>query len=53
MSNTEIKELVKGLKAYKKEVTASKEASREFLIRVGIVTEKGNLTKPYKHLCIQ
>ena len=50
MSEREIKEMVKGLKAYKKKVTASKEASRNFLIELGVVDKDGNRTEPYKHL---
>lgn len=53
MSRKEIKEMVKGLKAYKKEVTSSKEASRQFLIELGVVDKDGNRTEHFKHLCIQ
>ncbi len=53
MSNKEIKEMVKGMKAYAKEVTSSKEASREFLVRVGVVDKKGKLKEPYKPQCTQ
>jgi hypothetical protein len=53
MSNSEKKELLKELKQYKKEVTASKKASREFLVNLGVVDKDGNKTKEYKNLCIQ
>lgn len=53
MTDKEIKEMVKGLKAYKKKVTASKEASRKFLVELGIVDKKGNIQEPYKPLCTQ
>lgn len=34
------------------ELSKSQEASRKFLFDTGIITEKGNLKKPYKHLFI-
>ena len=53
MSEKEIKEMIEGLKAYKRKITSSKKASREFLIRLGLVDEMGNLKEPYKPLCTQ
>tara|TARA_R110000868_G_scaffold177159_1_gene415454 strand:+ start:293 stop:466 length:174 start_codon:yes stop_codon:yes gene_type:complete len=52
MHDHERKILLQELRAYKKEVTSSKESSRKFLKDVGIITEKGNLTKNYRNLCI-
>ena len=52
MSEKELKEFQDVLENYRKKVTKSKEASRKFLIELGIFTAKGNLRKPYKHLCI-
>ena len=52
MSDKEVQEFQEILKAYKKKVTRSKEASREFLVELGVLTEKGNLRKQYKNLCI-
>ena len=53
MTETEIKNLLKELKDYKKKVTSSKKASQEFLVDLGVVDKEGNKTKQYKNLCIQ
>lgn len=53
MTNKEIKDLVKGLKDYKKKVSASKKEARGFLVRVGVVDENGKKQDPYKKLCIR
>jgi hypothetical protein len=53
MSEKEDKNYLISLQDFLKEVTATKEASRKFLIDVGIVNKKGKRTKEYKHLCIQ
>ena len=53
MSDKEIKEMIKGLKAYKSKVAANKEASRKFLIELGVVDKDGNKTEHFQHLCIQ
>jgi hypothetical protein len=37
-----------GIKELRKEVTSSPKKAREFLIKAGIYTKKGNLTKGYK-----
>ena len=52
MTEHEREKLKKALKAYKKEVTSSKKASQQFLIELGVFTNKGNLRKGYKNLCI-
>lgn len=52
MSDKERKEFETILKKYKKKLSGNREASRALLVRTGIVTKKGNLTKNYKHLCI-
>ncbi|MEQ8881297.1 MAG: hypothetical protein RLQ12_16755 [Cyclobacteriaceae bacterium] len=53
MSEKEKKDMLKGLKAYKKQVAASKESSRKFLVELGVVDKDGKRTKHFKHLCIQ
>ena len=40
------------LNKYKKKVTKSESASKEFLISLGIINRNGRLTKTYKDLCI-
>jgi len=52
MADSEIKDFVGILEQYKEKVSRSKSASRKFLVELGIVTNKGNLKKNYRHLCI-
>ena len=47
MDKKEHTEYLKEFKAYSKEVTSTKEASQKFLIRTGINTPKGRLSKAY------
>jgi len=42
------KRYIAGIKELRKEVTSSPEKAREFLIKAGIITKKGNLTKRYR-----
>lgn len=53
MTDKKRQDFIKVLKSYKNEVTKSKKASKEFLVSLGIVTEKGSVTKKYKNICIQ
>ena len=53
MGKKEIAEFEAALKAYGKEVSSSKEKSEAFLVRIGVITKKGNIRKHYKNLCIQ
>ena len=48
MTDKEPKKIVQDMKKYAKEVTSSQKKSKEFLIKAGICTPKGNLRKPYK-----
>lgn len=43
---------VKVLKKYKERVSQTEETSKAFLVDLGVITPKGNLTKNYKDLCI-
>lgn len=52
MKDSEVDRFVKEMEAFGRELAKSKEKSLDFLVRAGIVTKKGKLTKPYKHLCI-
>jgi len=52
MSDKEVHDFLKILEDYRKKISKDKEASRKFLIELGIFTEKGNLRKQYKNLCI-
>ena len=53
MTEKEIKEMKIGLKEYQKKVTSSKEASRKFLVELGVVDKEGNRTEHFQNLCIQ
>ena len=53
MNKTEIDKFEAAIKAYVKEVTATKKKSEDFLVRIGVITKKGNVSKHYKNLCIQ
>jgi hypothetical protein len=52
MDDKEYKIFKEVLETYRDKVTKTKETSQEFLIEVGVFTEKGNLKKNYRHLCI-
>lgn len=38
------------MRQYKKEVTASKKAAIGALVKAGILTKRGKISKPYKNL---
>lgn len=48
MTEKERKELLNKMEQVRILVGSSKEEARKFLIKVGIITEKGNLRKPYR-----
>lgn len=52
MSENEKKAFSIAIKKYAIKLSKNKEASKTFLVKTGIITEKGNLREPYKHLCI-
>lgn len=52
MEDKDYKKFRDVLESYKTEVTRTKQTSQEFLVDVGIFTEKGKLKPHYKHLCI-
>lgn len=52
MTDKERQEFIRLLETYKKKFSKSKKDAKEFLIEIGVYTEKGNLKKNYKHLCI-
>ena len=53
MTTREVKDFKKVIKAKTRTVSKSKSSARAFLISIGIITSKGNLTKSYANLCIQ
>jgi len=52
MSEKELKEFSVAIKKYTEKLSKNKKASKAFLVKTGIITKKGNLRDPYKHLCI-
>lgn len=48
MSKDEIKQTVKEMKEYTKELKNNPEKAKQFLVNAGIYTKSGNLTKNYK-----
>lgn len=52
MTNKEREELIHALDAKAEIYSNSREESKKFLIRIGVINKKGKLTEPYKHLCI-
>ncbi len=48
MSEKELKELKRKIHEEQKMVKNSKEAAKEYLIKLGILTPKGNLKKAFK-----
>lgn len=52
MIDKKIDVLINDLKAHSQRIVKSKKASKEFLIKTGIISKNGKLTKHYKHLCI-
>jgi len=47
MNPQEHKQLLNEFKAFSKEINASREEALQFLMRAGIYTKLGKLTKPY------
>jgi hypothetical protein len=52
MCKDEHRELIKALKDKKNLVSKSAKESKKFLVDLGVVTEKGNLRRNYRSLCI-
>jgi hypothetical protein len=48
MSEQELKKSVEAMQNLQKDLTISKEKALDFLVRAGIVTLSGELTKPYR-----
>lgn len=48
----ETEKFIAYLEKYKEEVSRTPESAKKFLVELGVITEKGNRTKHYKHLCI-
>ena len=48
MSDKELKKYQKQLKEFGEKVTKSSSSKRKFLVEMGVITPKGNLTKRYQ-----
>jgi len=53
MCKNEIRKFEKNLRDYGREITSSKERSEEFLLKIGVTTKTGSLSKNYSELYIQ
>lgn len=51
MSDQEIKDLSRAMKKFAQKLSKNKKASKDFLVKTGIITSKGNLRQPYRNLC--
>jgi hypothetical protein len=51
-NHIKVDSLFKKLEKYSDRISKSEQLSREFLIKAGIVTPKGNLKKNFKHICM-
>ncbi len=52
MCQEETNKLIKQMRKARKDATKSPDLALAYLKKLGILTEKGNLTKQYKGLCI-
>ena len=52
MTDVERKNLLTYMEDFIKKVEGNKEMARQFLVEVGIYTEDGKLTEPYRNLYI-
>ena len=50
MSDKELEEYSKKIRAFSKEITKSESSKTKFLVEMGVITKKGNVTKRYKHV---
>jgi len=50
MTDQERKELLQYMKNAVKKMEADKDYSRQMLVEIGLYSQDGTLTKPYKHL---
>jgi len=52
MKDNKTQELVNKLEQYRESLFDNKKASKAFLVKAGILTQRGDLKANYKHLCI-
>ena len=52
MNDEEREEFIKMSQEYTEKLSKDKKLARDFLIRAGIYTKSGRLSKNYRHLCI-
>ena len=52
MNDEERAEFIRMMREHREIVSKDKKLAREFLIKAGIYTKSGKLSKHYRHLCI-
>ena len=52
MNDEEREEFIKMMREQMEIISKDKKLAREFLVRAGIYTKSGRLSKHYRHLCI-
>ena len=52
MNDQEREDFIKMIREHREKVSKDKKLARDFLIRAGIYTKSGQLSKHYRHLCI-
>ena len=53
MTETEKEEFLKILKREKEKLSKNSKKAKEFMVKIGVSTEKGNLKRNFRDLCIQ
>lgn len=51
MSQKELSETLQSMEKYRKKVTSSKEESRKFLRKLGVLDKNNNVSESYKEVC--
>lgn len=52
LKEKETEQFISILVKYKEKVSKTEKTSKKFLVDLGLITEKGNLKKNYKNICI-
>jgi len=51
LKDKDIENFISVLLKYKEKITKTPNSSKKFLIDLGVMTKKGNLTKHYREIC--
>lgn len=52
LKEKETEQFISILIKYKEKVSRTEKTSKKFLVDLGVITEKGNLKKNYRNICI-